>query len=181
MLLTQLRAACRQHAQMFMDEVVGMNTKSQVCGVVKGQWSVERMDSIFLFSTNHKISFCSFGCLIKQIVWGNFFVSRVSPWGLKPRWPLCPHQVLPPHIWTLNWCFFSQCNISMSPHGWQAVTCIVSKIHPSVRHFKCNQPLFVWVHSLQLSLHSFSPHVASLFLLWHNIWWHVQDDLVEKG
>lgn len=64
---------------MFMDEVLGRNTKSRIGGVVKGHWSAERMDSILLISTNHKMSLSSFVSLIERSLWGNVFVSHVSP------------------------------------------------------------------------------------------------------
>ncbi len=64
---TELWAACREHALMFMDEVLGTNKEPNGwCG----ERATERWkDSFILISTNHKMSLSSCDCLMKRSLW----------------------------------------------------------------------------------------------------------------
>ena len=56
MLLIKMSYEQHVHNLTFMDEIVGMNTKSSMGGVVEGQWSGGRLDSFILIRANHEMS-----------------------------------------------------------------------------------------------------------------------------
>lgn len=67
---TQLWLAWGEHALLFMDEVLGMKTKSwMVGGLVKERWRGGRMNSILLLSTKHEIHLYPFNIIIARSLW----------------------------------------------------------------------------------------------------------------